>query len=109
MHLLFDLDGTLTDPKLGIVSCIQYALGRLNIEIVADTPLESYIGPPIHHSLRKLCGDDRLAQSALLLYRERYAETGLFENELYAGITECLKRVSDVADSVHVATSKPTV
>jgi phosphoglycolate phosphatase len=109
MHVFFDLDGTLSDPKQGFVRSLRFALSQLDIEFDPQTDFESYIGPPIHHTLRELCGDERLAQSALLLYRERYAQTGLFENELYAGITECLKRVSGVADSVHVATSKPTV
>jgi phosphoglycolate phosphatase len=94
MHLLFDLDGTLTDPKLGIVSCIQYALGRLNIEIVADTPLESYIGPPLRDTFRSLCGDDGDIEAAVALYRERFATIGLFENQF---------------ESIHLATSKPAI
>ena len=61
MHVLFDLDGTLTNPQQGFVNCIRYALAKLEIEIEADTRLESYIGPPLHHTFRKLCGDENSA------------------------------------------------
>ena len=109
MHLLFDLDGTLTDPKLGIVSCIQYALGRLDIEIAADIQLESYIGPPLRDTFRRLCGDDGDIEAAVGLYRERFASIGLFENQLYDGIPLCLERLQARVESIHLATSKPLV
>lgn len=108
MHVLFDLDGTLTDPKEGIVSCIQYAFSRLDIALDPAFNLESIIGPPIHDTFEKLCGDEPSVETAISLYRERYAQTGLFENELYDGITDCLDRVSARAESIHVATSKLT-
>ncbi len=109
MHIFFDLDGTLTDPKQGFVRSVRFALSELSIELDSDINLESYIGPPMHHTFRKLCGDDHLAEAAILLYRERYAEIGLFENELYEGVTECLEQIVGTAESLHVATSKPTV
>ena len=109
MHLLFDLDGTLTDPKLGIVSCIQYALGRLDIEIAADIALESFIGPPLRDTFKTLCGDDADIEAAVTLYRERFATIGLFENELYDGIPLCLEQLQAKVESIHLATSKPAV
>ncbi len=109
MHVFFDLDGTLTDPKQGFERSARFALSELNIEVSSDTDFESYIGPPIHDTFRKLCGDDDLVKAAILLYRERYAETGLFENEPYEGISECLDRIAGTAESLYVATSKPTV
>lgn len=109
MHVFFDLDGTLTDPKLGFVRSIRFALSELNIEFGPDTNFESYIGPPLHDTFRKLCGDSHSVEDAVSLYRERYAETGLFENELYEGILECLEQIYGTAESIHVATSKPTV
>ncbi|MDH5354685.1 MAG: HAD hydrolase-like protein [Gammaproteobacteria bacterium] len=109
MNVLFDLDGTLTDPKLGFVRSIHYALSELSIKFDPDTNFESYIGPPAHDTFRELCGNQGLAEEAISLYRERYAEIGLFENEPYEGIQESLERILGSAKSIHVATSKPTV
>lgn len=109
MHVLFDLDGTLTDPKEGIVGCIQYAFSKLGIALDPGINLESFIGPPIHDTFEKLCGDEHSVETAISLYRERYAETGMFENELYEGITDCLDRILGRAETIHVATSKLTV
>ena len=109
MHVLFDLDGTLTDPREGFVRSMQFALSELSIEIDPGIDIESFIGPPIHDTFGKLCGDSRLAESAVSLYRERYAETGLFENQVYAGIRECLDELLGAAESIQIATSKPTV
>ncbi len=57
MHVLFDLDGTLTNPREGFVNCIRFALTKLGVKIAADTNLESYIGPPLH-SLSTQCAAD---------------------------------------------------
>ena len=108
MHVLFDLDGTLTNPKEGFVNCIRFALTKLGIEIEADTSLESYIGPPLRSTFRKLCGNETTAEHAITLYRERYSSTGLFENYLYEGIAECLHRLAPTVESIHVVTSKST-
>ena len=109
MHLLFDLDGTLTDPKQGIVGCIRYALDRMGIEIAADIQLESYIGPPLRDSFRSLCDNEGDVETAVSLYRERFASIGLFENQLYEGIPNCLEQLQTKVDSIHLATSKPAV
>lgn len=109
LHVFFDLDGTLTDPKQGFVKSIRFALSELNIELDPDINLESYIGPPLHDTFRKLCGEGDSAEAAISLYRQRYAETGLYENEIYEGITACLDQISGSAESIHVATSKLTV
>ncbi len=109
MNVLFDLDGTLTDPKLGFVRSIRFALTKLDIKIEPNTNFESYIGPPLHDTLRQLCGSDKSAEDAISIFRERYSEIGLFENELYEGIQESLERILGTAKSIHVVTSKPTV
>ena len=109
MHLLFDLDGTLTDPKQGIVACIRYALQCLGIEIATDIRLESYIGPPLRDTFRSLCGGDDDVEAAVGYYRERFATVGLFENQVYDGIPLCLEQLRARADSIHLATSKPTI
>jgi phosphoglycolate phosphatase len=109
MHILFDLDGTLTDPKIGIIACIRFALSKLDIEIDKDIDLESFIGPPLRDTFRELCGNDEIAENAVSIYRERFSTKGLFENQVYDGIPECLNRLIEKADSIHVATSKPTI
>ena len=109
MHILFDLDGTLTDPKIGIIACIRFALSKLDIEIDKDIDLESFIGPPLRDTFRELCGNDEIAENAVSFYRERFSTKGLFENQVYDGIPECLNRLIEKADSIHVATSKPTI
>lgn len=109
MHVLFDLDGTLIDPKQGITTCIRFALAKLGIEISQDINLESYIGPPLRDSFKELCGNDVIAENAVVIYRERFSTIGLFETQVYDGIPECLNQLADKADSVFVATSKPTI
>jgi phosphoglycolate phosphatase len=109
LNVFFDLDGTLTDPREGIVNCFEYALSRLGIAIDPGIRLESYIGPPMRDALRELCGGDDRVESAVEIYRERFATVGLFENRLYDGIRECLESLAAEADSIHVVTSKPTV
>src|SRR5258706_9399393 len=88
--IYFDLDGTLTDPKPGITRSIQYALEKLDRIAPAEDELTWCIGPPLRASLKKLVGTDDLAERALSLYRERFADIGLFENAIYPGIQDVL-------------------
>jgi phosphoglycolate phosphatase len=108
MYVFFDLDGTLTDPKEGIVACIRFALSSLNIEIDEDVKLETFIGPPLRDTFRQLCENEILAEKAVNLYRERFSNTGLYENRLYDGIEECLESLIGKVRSNYVVTSKPT-
>jgi len=107
--IYFDLDGTLTDPKPGITRSIQYALERLGQHVPSEDELTWCIGPPLHASLKMLTGTDELADRALLLYRERFADVGLFENEAYGGIEETLSTLWATGARMFVATSKPAV
>ncbi|MBR0831192.1 HAD family hydrolase [Bradyrhizobium manausense] len=110
MHTIyFDLDGTLTDPKPGITRSIQYALKTLGQAVPTEDELTWCIGPPLHASLKKLTGTDELADRALLLYRERFADVGLFENEAYGGIEGTLSALAATSPRMFVATSKPRV
>ncbi|MCP4432038.1 MAG: HAD hydrolase-like protein, partial [Gammaproteobacteria bacterium] len=86
-----------------------FALSKLEIECDPDIALESYIGPPLHDTFRQLCGNEKSAKIAIAHYRKRYSTTGLFENEVYDGIRECLDQILKSAKSIHVVTSKPTV
>lgn len=107
--IFFDLDGTLTNPKPGITRSIQYALDRLGQAVPTEDDLVWCIGPPLHASLKKLLGTDALADRALLLYRERFADIGLFENEVYAGIEGTLSALAARGRRIFIATSKPAV
>ncbi len=101
---IFDLDGTLTDPKPGICGSAQFALRELGLPAPPQDELEWLIGPPMIESMRKLAGDR--AEEGLRLYRQRYGETGLFENRVYDGIPELLQHLGETGWRLLVATSK---
>lgn len=111
MNILFDLDGTLTDPRAGIVGSIQYALAKLGQPVPADSELLRFIGPPLRDSFRELLDttDDAPVEQALAFYRERYSAIGLFENNVYSGIPEALEALRVRGHTLFVATSKPGV
>lgn len=105
--VLFDLDGTLTDPKIGITKCVQYALKHFGIEEEADN-LTKFIGPPLIDSFMEFYGFNiDNARKATNIYRERFAPIGKFENEVYEGIPEMLKSLKENGVILAVASSKP--
>ena len=104
-----DLDGTLTDPQVGITRCIQHALRQLSRDAPEPQDLTWCIGPPLQESFQKLLGDAKDANRALSFYRERFTEVGLYENELYDGILDVLSELVSAGDRLFVATSKPTI
>ena len=109
-YLLFDLDGTLTDPKIGITTCVQYALHSFGIEEPDLDKLEPFIGPPLRDSFMEFYGfTAEQAEEAVAKYRERFQDTGLFENEVYDGIPEMLKTLQSKGYFLAVASSKPQV
>lgn len=109
-NILFDLDGTLTDPKLGITKSVQYALKKLNIEISDLNALEPFIGPPLGVSFKEIYHfNEEKVIVAIEYYREYFSINGLFENEVYEGIRELLETLLSHSDiRLFVATSKPT-
>jgi phosphoglycolate phosphatase len=109
--VLFDLDGTLTDPREGITRSIAHALERMGREPPPLDDLCFAIGPPLRASLAKLLGEDRreTVEQALAHYRERFADVGLFENAPYDGIAELLATLQGSGTRLFVATSKPLV
>lgn len=109
-YFLFDLDGTLTDPKVGITSCVQYALHSFGIEEPDLDKLEPFIGPPLKDSFMEFYGmDEEQARGAVEKYRERFKDKGLYENEIYPGMASMLKLLSEKGFRLAVASSKPTV
>ena len=108
--LLFDLDGTLTDPKEGITKCVQYALSHFNIEVEDLNELMCFIGPPLVESFREFYGFDKAkAELAVEKYRERFKDIGIFENGVYDGVIELLKACKQAGKKLCLATSKPEV
>jgi len=109
--VLFDLDGTLTDPKVGITSSIRYAMEKMKRPLSPQTNLDWCIGPPIQQNFATLLETDDpvLIDQGIVAYREYFSETGLLENELYVGVPEMLATINDLGLRCYVATSKPTV
>ena len=109
--LLFDLDGTLTDPRPGIVGCMRFALDRLQVACPSDDVLASYIGPSLRGTFSTLLdtSDAQRIEEALRLYRQRFADMGLYENKVYEGVPAMLDAVGRVGCAAYVATSKPAV
>lgn len=109
--ILFDLDGTLTDPREGITRSIAYALERMGLAPPALDVLTFAIGPPLRRSLAQLLGTEEhdAVERTLGFYRERFADVGLFENAVYDGVGETLAELSQTGATLLVATSKPRV
>lgn len=108
--ILFDLDGTLTDPKEGITRSVEYALNKFDIAVEHLDLLLPYIGPPLFDSFVEIQGfTEEQAAQAVVYYRERYSTTGLFENNVIPGIPQLLEVLQGMGYTLYVATSKPTV
>lgn len=106
--ILFDLDGTLTDPGLGITNSVAYALKRYGIEAENRESLYSFIGPPLKDSFMKYYGfNEEEAMEAIGVYREYFRDKGLYENEVYEGIRELLEKIKASGRKIVLATSKP--
>jgi phosphoglycolate phosphatase len=111
LDVLFDLDGTLTDSRLGIVRCIGYALERLGRMVPEDDMLATFIGPPLAETFAVLLetAEETHVAEAISHYRERFGATGMFENALYPGVAECLAQLRSGGHRLWVATSKAHV
>ena len=108
--MLFDLDGTLTDPGLGITNSVMYALRKFGINVSDRSQLYPFIGPPLRDSFRVYYGfSDEQCERAVRYYREYFKKSGMYENEVYDGINELLTRLKASGRSLVVATSKPEV
>ena len=107
-HLLFDLDGTLTDPKEGITRSVQHALRHFGIDEPDLDNLTLYIGPPLIPSFMEFHHLTRAqAEEALNVYRGRFSTVGLFENRVLDGVPEMLRNLKEQGKTLVVASSKP--
>ena len=108
--ILFDLDGTLTDPKEGITSCVKYALESVGITETNEQILMRFIGPPLVDSFMEFYGFNRRdALKLVAKYRERFSVKGIFENRLYDGVRDMLRELKACGYTVALATSKPRI
>jgi len=109
--LLFDLDGTLTDPGTGITRCVQHALESLKRPVPPASDLTWCVGPPLRDSLARLLrsSEPSLIDEAVAVYRERFASVGMYENAPYPGVHEGLAQLREGGHKLWVATSKPYV
>jgi phosphoglycolate phosphatase len=109
MHLLFDLDGTLTDSRPGIIASIRHALSENGLPVPDAGDLTWCIGPPILESFRHLVGPDapeELFEKTFTSYRERYGSAGIFDNSVYPDVADLLAELRAKGHTLHVATSK---
>ena len=111
VNVLFDLDGTLTDPREGIVACLKYGLPGLDHNCPSDLDLARFIGPPLHESFAVLLHstDPKQINAAVELYRQRFSSKGMLENTVYSGIHSALTTLRGRGALLFVTTSKPRV
>ncbi|PFN04299.1 HAD family hydrolase [Bacillus cereus] len=107
---LFDLDGTLTDPKEGIINSVLYALRKMEIDEPNQEEIESFIGPPIQHSFAdRYKMNEKQVEQAVAYFREYLKQSGLLENKVYEMVPCILQELKDEKKRLFVATSKPNV
>lgn len=108
--ILFDLDGTLTDPKEGITRCVQYGMEAAGYHEPDREKLTPFIGPPLMDMFMETCGfSEEQAAFAVKKYRERFREKGMYENEIYEGIADMLRTLKASGKRLGLATSKPEI
>ncbi len=108
--LMFDLDGTLTDPEEGITKSVQYALSAFGIDERDQGKLRRFIGPPLVDGFMEFYKMDRKdALRAVEIYRERFSTVGLYENHLFCGADKMLEKLKENNKTIALATSKPHI
>ena len=106
-HIIFDLDGTLSDSRRGIFNAYNYTFEKLNLKSPDEAVLMSLIGPPLQKGFADVFGLQGTAnETAVKVFREYYASKGLYENTLYEGIKELLQKLNTAGALLYIATSK---
>ena len=110
-NIFFDLDGTLTDSKEGIIKCYYYALDKLDCPAPIELQNGSFIGLPLRVMFKKFLhsDDEALIERAVAIYRERFSTAGLFENKVYHGIPAMLSTLYENSHRLYVVTGKPKI
>ncbi len=109
-YILLDLDGTVSDPKVGICTSVQYGLAKMGIKVDDINVLTPFIGPPLRDSFRNYYHiPEEDIEKVVAFYRERFSTVGLFENELYPGMTEMLSDLKKAGKKLALASSKPRI
>lgn len=111
MHILFDLDGTLTDSFPGISRCINHALVALDRSPAGETVLRGFTGRPLTTIFAALLAshDEALIDRAVAAYRARFDTVGIFENGLFPGIIDALGALRADGHGMQVVTAKPAI
>lgn len=105
---LFDFDGTVADTGDGIRRSVAYSLERMGRPALPEAMLSRFIGPPLHDSYVEYCGmSDDEAETAIMRYRERYVDIGLYESRLYPGMADLLRALHEAGGYVAIASAKP--
>jgi phosphoglycolate phosphatase len=106
--LLFDLDGTISDPLEGIARSFNYALSFYGYDEIPVPNFANYVGPPLDESVKKITGliNDNEVNAFISKYRERYSDLGFSENKLYPGIREVINDLSEHEIAMAICTSK---
>lgn len=109
-YILFDLDGTITDPFLGITKSVAYSLNSFGIEVKSLDELKKFIGPPLVDSFQEYYNmTKQQSLQAVEKYREYFSVTGLYENKVYTGIEDMLQALINEGKILYICTSKPHV
>ena len=106
-HVLFDLDGTIADSRVGIVRSLQHGFAECGLPVPSDAELEAIIGPPFAVALPRFGLDTDMIERVVAAYRARYKPIGMFEAVLYPGMRDLLYRMADAGVTLALATSKP--
>lgn len=107
-YIFFDLDGTLTDSKEGVINSVRYAIEKLGGPVPDDATLLKFIGPPLQDSFMEYCGYDlEKALEAICVFRERYTPVGQYENRPGPGLVEMCRRLKERGYVLALASSKP--
>src|SRR6187431_1700722 len=107
MDVLVDLDGTLVDPKPGLIGSVQYALDKLGRPVPPAEELVWMIGPPFRVSFPKLLGSAERVEEVITYYREKYINGAMYDAVVYDGMPEALVALRAAGHRLIVATSKP--
>lgn len=109
-NILFDLDGTLTDPAEGITNSVRHALDKMEIEYGPEMDLTRFIGPPLDESFRDIFGlEEEAIHKAIGYFREYFADKGLYQNYPFEGMAEMLQNLCGEGFTLYIATSKPQI